>query len=79
VIIKNKNICGGKPHIKGTRLTVGGVLQAIAISSGFAKPVLNVVASANERGIKITARDVDDCINYAIKKMDLDEIKGRKK
>ena len=61
MIIKDKNICGGSPTIKGTRITVGVVLANIRDEVSFVEIC---------EDYHITKQDIIDCFNYVIKKME---------
>lgn len=55
MIVKDKNICGDCPTIKGTRIPIYVVLANIKDESSFSK-------ICNTYGI--TRKDIKDCINY---------------
>lgn len=61
-IVKKKTICGGSPRIKGTRLTVRGVLSALYVG----KSVEDILKISHKNGIKITREDVKDAMRYPI-------------
>lgn len=56
MIVKDKNICGGCPTIKGTRIPVLVVLTNIKDEVSFSE-------ICNTYGI--TRKDIKDCIDYA--------------
>lgn len=65
MIVKDKGICGGAPRIKGSRLTVNGVLSYLA--SGYS--INEIVKSVNKTGVKISKEQIKEAINYSIGKV----------
>lgn len=61
MIIKDKNICGGSPIIKGTRITVAVILANIRDGIPFAEICDDY---------HITKQDIEDCFDYVIKKVE---------
>lgn len=61
MIIKDKNICGGNPIIKGTRITVAVVLANVRDGIPFAEICDDY---------HITKQDITDCFDYVIKKVE---------
>jgi len=61
----NKNICGGEPRIKGTRITVRGVLSCFHSGKGMNE----IVRISKKLGNNITELDVKDAVEYSIKNL----------
>lgn len=57
MIIQDKNICGGCPTIKGTRITVSVILANVRDEVPFQE-------ICEDYGI--TKEDIMDCVDYAI-------------
>ena len=66
MIIRKKNLQGGMPVIKGTRLTVWEILQAL--SDGYS--IKEIVRRCRKNEVLVTEDDVREAVNYASKKME---------
>ena len=60
-IIATKNSCGGKPRIKGTRITVESILYGLASGRSINEIKRNLISA----GAKITDNDISNVINYS--------------
>lgn len=70
-IEKTKGICGGRPRISGTRITVAGILYALKIGMTPEKIVKNL---ARDR-IDVTLEDIQSAIEYATDVVNQNETK----
>ena len=61
-IVKKKTICGGSPRIKGTRLTVSGVLAALYAG----KRIEDISKILHKNGVSISKDDIKNAIKYPI-------------
>ncbi len=66
MIVKSKAICGGKPRVSGTRLTVSGILHALA--SGQSE--VQLLSHARTAGIKLKKSDIKDVFIFSAKKLE---------
>lgn len=66
MIIRKKNIQGGMPVIKGTRLTVWEILQAL--SDGFS--IKEIVFRCRKSGATVDEAAIKEAVDYASKKME---------
>ena len=63
MIEKDKKICGGEPRIKGTRLTVAGILGAFYGG----KNIRDIIRISDNNGVKVSKEEIREAINYAMK------------
>jgi uncharacterized protein (DUF433 family) len=62
MIETDEKICGGKPRIAGTRITVGAILLSLLRG----KSPKDIVEIAQKNKIKITLKDVQSAVRYAV-------------
>lgn len=63
MIIVDKNVCGGKPIISGTRITVDTILELISYD-WYISEILYEYPS-------LTRKDIEDCLNYHERQLDV--------
>ena len=66
MIIRKKNLQGGMPVVRGTRLTVWEILQAL--SDGYS--IKDIVIRCRKNDVPVSEKDIKEAIDYASRTME---------